>query len=76
MLRKNALEHTAPCTGLCGHPYVGVYCFSYLCECKCALHGPLRSADFGFIMANMMQHFILPAVRDMVLSVALFGIKT
>lgn len=53
-----------------------VYCFSHLCKCKVALHGPLRSADFGFIMANMMQHFILPAVWDMVLSEALFGINS
>lgn len=56
--------------------HVLVHCFSHLCECEFAPRGPLRSAAFGFITANMMQHFILPAVWDMVLSEALFGINS
>lgn len=71
--------YTTPCIHLCGHPYVRVCCSSFLSECKCVQHAPLRSADFGFIMANMMQHYrkiILPVMPDMVLSAALLRIKT
>lgn len=62
----------------CEHPYVSV-CFSSSLSVSmyayCALHTPLRSAEFEFIMPHMMQHYgkpILPAVPDMVLSAALF----